>query len=244
VRGGLEAVGPDAEPIPARGRRRQAVRAAARRARDPARRRHVDEPDLAGVDRAVDADGTGPREPDLPTSAGPVDPEIEGVRSRVRERAVEERIVVHEPDVVAGRDRNEARLEPRGRVVEPERLAPHARRRRVHRLQVDDRAREIRDGQRAVLGEQVAAQHRAARLWPRPERRAAEARRGEEYAGDAQVEHPGRDAFSSAARASRASQGVVALAERSPARRGAVRRCGSRTRPRGAALRRPVRARR
>ena len=70
------------------------------------------------MERALDADGSGVRELDLPAFARPVGPEIEGVRTRVGEGAVEDAVVIDEPDRVAGRNGQQLRGEPRRAVVE------------------------------------------------------------------------------------------------------------------------------
>jgi hypothetical protein len=115
------------------------------------------------MERAVDAHCAPVREADLPALAGAVGAEVEGVRTRVGEGAVEDAVVVDEPDVVAGRDGEQVRREARVVMAKLGRGARRLLGRRLGRLEVDDRAREVGGAEALAACDEAAAQRRGRR---------------------------------------------------------------------------------
>jgi hypothetical protein len=110
------------------------------------------------MERAVDADRARAREPDLSALARAVGAEIEGVRPRVGEGAVEDAVVVDEPERVAGCDGQQVRGEARRTVAQLRGRGRRVRGRRLGRLEVDHRAREVGGGEPPAVRDQVPAQ--------------------------------------------------------------------------------------
>jgi len=88
-----------------------------------------------------------------PALARPVDAEVEGVRSRVREGAVEDRVVVDEPDGIVGCDGDELRLEAAPAVVHLERGGSRVDRSPGGRLEIDHGASQLVGGEALVRRE-------------------------------------------------------------------------------------------
>jgi hypothetical protein len=110
------------------------------------------------MEGAVDAHGARVREADLPPLARAVGAEVERVRARVGERAVEDAVVVHEPERVAGRHGEQVRGEARLAVAQLGRGGRRPAGLRLGRLEVDDRAREVGRAEALAARDEAAAQ--------------------------------------------------------------------------------------
>jgi hypothetical protein len=143
------------------------------------------------MEGAVDADGARVGELDLPPLARGVGAEVEGVRARVGEGAVEDAVVVDEPDRVAGCDGQQIRGEARRAVAQLRAGVRRVGGRRLGRLEIDERARQVGPGEAFAVHDQAPAQRRGQRRRLGRRRSLGPADAAERQAGD-RGEHPPR----------------------------------------------------